>query len=1120
MPIVVRICVKPSADTRVIQVSTVDNLGYIRKILEPSVQQTFFDKHKNVPPLELQIFGTTLLFCSLGQNSDLLYGSLKYLNTLHKLHPDICFHYNKQLLQHLTFNSNADKYMDDFLMTLYSCAESSFNGVRQEALDLFTYWIKDKIVAMDVFAKICFSWPWTNRNKYYFLTILFEWHDFYYLLQRGEIPPTYFVRGAVISLQYRNLISPGQTLIVQLAKDKVNEVYEVIADVLRNAKDFELQNCVQWLHCIPHLERLYELLDLADENILVNEKFSYLLDENMTKLVIFRRAFKTCFQQHTKIMEIDRLIVSNYDIVDLAHRAAIFEVLISNTMTHLGNIEKNLHHLQNFLRDNMYHEFAALRQDIMKLLPGLFYLLTSILKSCSNELKDEIKTFFQFLKLQIFDKGIVLEPYPPVIFSLRLYEILMKLLYGRREDRLIKEFNVDKNNRLKSFLIDENVWNPCSVEHCSALTGLMKSEFDDVRDIATELLVRFFPTGSIENMYQELMTSSDITLCRHAHLFARIAIKNDEPKLEESLKEFLNRNVFDYDDPFFKIMTGNHLFGAINCVNEFYSFHKKAIGLKDTKSVLPKNALFDITLADKITDRSLLLLRTACFDEIDKCSPSFEKMDESLELLLLRSSYPVVDIFEDKKSLLLSIWLTVKACCELAANISHSILDNCRRLSESDHPSLMDIVTKSVNITSNVLLRCRHKGAIEAAGLSLGKIVRSITRNCNADSKMFEIVTSSVDKIFDVIGKTDTTRRGAGFSIMVLHLVKNDISKDKMIVKHVVDVLLDKLTAKTTLQKELQNRDNLQASILHFLCVLFKDGDLKSSLSSYLVKVFSITIYMIESCEWTIRNAALQLFGAIIPKLVGQSQYFVNPEISWQPVNTAYNDIITKMNGIHNNVLHILDSNQLPDNSSILLVSVLELLSRVEVIGQSDDTLEVRKYFFKMLSFDSEKIRNLAAKSLARFHEFFEIQQTIDYLLPQFFLTCNENCKHGIVIGILYLLHKYQSDIRYTGRASNAEDLFNHTKTLLLKHFREQSNSFYVRCYLLNLLQFIEFDRFDVIVLNMIFECENLTCRQDVERELVKLDTAHKYNEFGFDLWKQNIQNIYLNCELKEELEI
>lgn len=226
------------------------------------------------------------------------------------------------------------------------------------------------------------------------------------------------------------------------------------------------------------------------------------------------------------------------------------------------------------------------------------------------------------------------------------------------------------------------------------------------------------------------------------------------------------------------------------------------------------------------------------------------------------------------------------------------------------------------------------------------------------------------------------------------------------------------------------------------------------------------------------------------------------------------------MIGIHKHVHRVIDGHKFPDKSSVLLVSVLELLSRVEVIGQLKDISELRIHFFRMLSFDGEKIRNLAAKSLARFHEFHEIRKAIDHLLPQIFRSTNENNKHGIVISILYLLQKYKSDVRFTGNASNANDLFEHTKSIVISNFKQQNSSFYVRCYLLNLLLFIGFDVYDRIVLKIIFECDNITCKEDIERNLIQLDADLKFNEFGFDLWKQKIQNVYLNCELCEELEI
>lgn len=601
-----------------------------------------------------------MLFCSLEQNSDLVYGSLKHLNTLHKFYPDIRFHYNKQLVEHLRFDTWADNFAGNFLTTLYSCAESTFNGARQEALEFFKYWIRDEVVALDVFSRICFGWPWTNRNKFYLLTILFERHNFHYLLKQHDIDPTYFVRGVVISLQYRNLIAPGQCLMVQLAKLNIEEAFNVIADVLRYSTDYELNNCVQWLHCIPNLEYLYDRLGLSDGNIFSDAKFGYLFESNMEKLVLFRRAFKASFQKHPKIGDIDSFILSNYQTVRLVHRAAIFEVLITNTMNRLDAIEENLCHLQTFLKDNMSHEHSALRQDIMKLLPNLFYLLTSLLKSATDERKTKIKSFFQFLKMEIFDVGIGQEQYQPLIFSVRLYEILVKLLFGSRQDRLIKEFNADKNKRLRSFLIDENVWDPCSTEHYNTLIDLVQSEFDDVRDISSELLVRFFPTNAIGNRYYDLMTSVDIQQCRYSHLFTRIAMQSNESQLYSTLKEFLSANELDYDDPFRKAMTGNHLFGAINCLNEFYCFRKDVT----TSNVRPKNSIAkimaDITAAEGIANHFLLLLKTACSDEAKHGSPSFEKMDESLEVLLSRSSQPVMDLYAHKKFLLLSLWLTLK----------------------------------------------------------------------------------------------------------------------------------------------------------------------------------------------------------------------------------------------------------------------------------------------------------------------------------------------------------------------------------------------------------------------------------------------------------------------------
>lgn len=237
-------------------------------------------------------------------------------------------------------------------------------------------------------------------------------------------------------------------------------------------------------------------------------------------------------------------------------------------------------------------------------------------------------------------------------------------------------------------------------------------------------------------------------------------------------------------------------------------------------------------------------------------------------------------------------------------------------------------------------------------------------------------------------------------------------------------------------------------------------------------------------------------------------------------MNTAYNDIIAKTIGIHEHVVRVIDVHQSVDNSSVLLVSVLELLSRVEVIGQLEDIRVLRGHFFRLISFDSEKIRNLAAKSMARFHEFYEIQGTVDHLIPELFRTVSENHRHGIVMSIWYLLHKYESDVRYSGNSVTDSGLFTRTKMLFASLFHEWSSSYYVRCYLLDLLLFVGFDVFDEILVKSIFQRANLTCRDDINQWIEQLEAQHKDHQFGFDLWKRKIQNVYLNQALVEELEI
>lgn len=628
----------------------------------------FFEKHQDEPPEKLQTLGVAMLFLSLEHNSDLVFGSLKYLNTLHKVNGDHRFQYSHLLVNHLQFNSYADHFMDDFLLTMYACTESPFNGARQEALSFFEYWIIDDKIATKVFQRITKTWPWTNRNKYYFLSILFEKHSFYSLLNTSVghiIDAEYLLTGVTVSLQYRNLISPGQTLAITLTKQEIPECFEIIAKVLRHGSTFEMQNCINhWMRCIWHSDRIFDLLNLDSEQILDGEEFRYLHEENMLRLVLFRSSFRKCFERLKNVREIDKFIKSKDSQFDIVHKIPIFDVIITNTMNHIDQLDENLDYLEKFLKSNMHEECSALRHDIMKLMPNLLYLFANLIKSDENV--PRIQEFFRYIKIEIFEYGVQQDVYQYIIFGLRIYEIVMKTLYGSKSDRLIKKFNIDINNRLKAFLSEENLWNLCSDENYAYLLNLLRSDYDDVRDIACELAIRFFSSRDINTLCESAISHEDIHQCSYAHYLARVAIHfSNNETLYSTLRNHLNAYLNDYNDPFQQVKSGKHLFSVLNCINELYNVSNFKYIEQRSWEFAQETVYKDIDLTCRISTFLLNLLKVGSGNKEGENganigSPSFEKMDANLTQLVESSRYPHEYIHGDKKFLLLSIWMSLK----------------------------------------------------------------------------------------------------------------------------------------------------------------------------------------------------------------------------------------------------------------------------------------------------------------------------------------------------------------------------------------------------------------------------------------------------------------------------
>lgn len=302
-----------------------------------------------------------------------------------------------------------------------------------------------------------------------------------------------------------------------------------------------------------------------------------------------------------------------------------------------------------------------------------------------------------------------------------------------------------------------------------------------------------------------------------------------------------------------------------------------------------------------------------------------------------------------------------------------------------------------------ILIGCRHKGAIEAAGLSFGRIVSSVAPDVS-QSQNCKHLESCFDYIFVKIEKTTYLRRGAGFSIMLLNLVKNDKRNGRPLLDQSLKIIFNILNsiASTQMMK------SIQSVFLHYLSVLVKDSSLSQDMYPATNSIIAICLDKIASDDWNVQNAALQLFGAIIPKLVGQKQ----SDLDWEPSQYTVNVLRVTMPKIYSFILYCL--NNYRKISNILLLAVLNMLSSMEYQQMCTENKDkefidnLKEKVFSLVSHSHHKVRSLAAVSYARLQETRLGRELFLKHLNDVKETKDPNLQHGLLIVLINLTKRFE----------------------------------------------------------------------------------------------------------------
>lgn len=718
----------------------------------------------------------------------------------------------------------------------------------------------------------------------------------------------------------------------------------------------------------------------------------------------------------------------------------------------------------------------------MRKLPEFFNLLAS--KKLRNiDLHREI---FRIIGDEIFLHGIELGSYEAILFSLKTLNIILKQYCGDINRRFNKSTNIEENINFKKFLEDNEIWNltsPTILNHLIKFVG--ENENSDVGELAVNIIVEFFIQKSVVKDIKQLeekiksTLNTDPTKARKVQRFfilkfelsiCNCSAKDEMIYLFDVLKtRFLK--IEEDKNPIKLMEEGLHLFSIIECVN---------LGLRRMDPSEVKNSFMSplIDLLKSIVSHFL--------DFINDPSEamSFEVVDQKLTKL--------TDNNELKTKLLLFIFYTLRASSE----VSEALVVAANSTAES--PIDSQVIKACIDINVQILTRSCHKGAIEKACETLGKITKMVSRDFSKlltgnskREKCYGEILETLKKEIDFSKRLISDSRSSRGLILMAHQI---IINHPPFLKFFMDTIISETNS---IPFELiRFKDDLEPIQLHLLAMLIRDSVLVEEMLKYLHSILLGTLKAYrESNDFVVLNALLQIIGAIVPKISNQKRQNIDNNdgvaAKYEPKSVTVQEFYVRFPGVFwIGITDLQNKRRLPKTYIIIL---LEIFSNFEQRDEFCRDIEQMRIIFQELMEDRcEKIRTLAGRCYTQYMQINgDMLKIIEEKISSLF-SSDPNMIHSTVNLLRHLIQRYESCSRFV----NDFDFLAFKSTLRDKistEFKKQkligADNFFIRYHLMDFLIFIDFQKDHEVVESLMQE-------------------MYLKNQFGYKLWAEKLKKM------------
>ncbi|XP_044227695.1 thyroid adenoma-associated protein homolog [Thunnus albacares] len=580
------------------------------------------------------------------------------------------------------------------------------------------------------------------------------------------------------------------------------------------------------------------------------------------------------------------------------------------------------------------------------------------------------------------------------------------------------------------------------------LISCLEDSTNEIRELSAGLLLRFFPPSFPDDIAAVLLTRTKQLLCsprvqeaQMGALMMKILLQKKQDQSEDCGP---NSNINVNCGSNTKASSSVRL--LVRELEEHYLTAKADMMLaartKPIHGVLSAlqrclleapRSIFD-TLGHSLTievlglleNISLLLLGVlygdTCSTEKD-AAPSFCDMGNAISSLIAQSSggnhgdgEECVLLSEEHSLILTCCWVSLKEIGIFLGSLVERILAESKPnkclLTKED-------LIKASKVFKNILLKCRHWGAVEGCCVGFTKFCACLLSS--NDPHLRDIPAHMLKQGLQVVQSprsTSVTRRAAGLPMLILCvLLAEEASKARPLLSHSMQTLLE--TARTPLPDSWdQTLDLPQVCAVHTLQALVRGSGLGVAILQFAPAVAILSLTLLSSPCWAMRNAALQLYSSLCSRMLGQrpsseeggpTQHGMSPPAFFFHYPALQPFLLTELRGAAHNLQRPPEEARLRLQPS--LYPILTLLAQLQP-GVQDSTETLSDFLPPLLQLSASPIysvRVMASKALVAMTpplEYMNILIKLTAQLPSPLDRCCHNRLHGQLLQIKAVLDR------------------------------------------------------------------------------------------------------------------